>query len=64
MRGNALPTFKKITSLNKEILGENLIVFRKKYVKPEPMATPKHNFRRLLFNLANQKLLDFLDELQ
>ena len=28
------------------------------------MATAKHKFQRLLFNPANQKLIDFLDELQ
>ena len=28
------------------------------------MATAKHIFQRLLFNAANQKLIDFLDELQ
>ena len=28
------------------------------------MATAKHKFQRLVFNPANQKLLDFLDELQ
>ena len=28
------------------------------------MATAKHEFQRLVFNPANQKLFDFLDELQ
>ena len=28
------------------------------------MATAKHKFLKLLFNPANQKLVDFLDELQ
>ena len=28
------------------------------------MATAKHKFQRLVFNPANQKLVDFLDELQ
>ena len=28
------------------------------------MATAKHKFQQLLFNPANQKLIDFLDELQ
>ena len=28
------------------------------------MATAKHKFQKLVFNLANQKLVDFLDELQ
>ena len=28
------------------------------------MATAKHKFQRLVFNPANQKLIDFLDELE
>ena len=28
------------------------------------MATAKHKFQKLAFNPANQKLVDFLDELQ
>ena len=64
MRGDALHTFKNITSPNRENLGEILTVFRRKYVKPQPMATAKHKFQRLVFNPANQKSIDFLDELQ
>ena len=64
MRGDALQTFKNITSPNREFLGEILTVFRRKYVKPQSMATAKRKFQRLVFNPANQKLIDFLDELQ
>ena len=64
MRGDALQTFKNITSPKREILAEILTVFRRKYVKPQSMATTKHKFQRLVFNPANQKLSDFLDELQ
>ena len=64
MRGDALQTFKNITSPNRENLEEILTVFRKKYVKPQSMATVKHKFQQLVFNPANQKMIDFLDELQ
>ena len=64
MRGDALQTFKNITSTNRENLGEILTVFRRKIVKPQSMATAKHKFQPLVFNPANQKLTDFLDELQ
>ena len=64
MRGDALQTFKNISSPNRDILGEFLTVFPRKYVKPQSMATAKHKFQRLVFNPANQKLTDFLDELQ
>ena len=64
MRGDALQTFKNITSPNRENLVEILTVFGRKYVKPQSMATAKHKFQRLVFNPSNQKLIDFLDELQ
>ena len=64
MRGDALQTFKNTTSHKRENLAEILTVFRRKYVKPQSMATAKHKFQRLVFNPANQKLIDFLDELQ
>ena len=64
MRGHALQTFKNITSPNIEKLGEILTLFRRKYVKPQSMTTTKHKFQRLVFNRPNQKLTDFLDELQ
>ena len=64
MRGDALQTFKNITSPNRENLGEILTVFLLKYMKPQSMATAKHKFQWLFFNPANQKLINFLDELQ
>ena len=64
MRGDALQTIEKITSPNRENLGEILTVFRRKYVKLQSMATSKHKFQRSVFNRADQKLIDFLDELQ
>ena len=38
MRGDALQTFKNITSPNRENLAEILTVFRRKYVKPQQIA--------------------------
>ena len=64
MRADALQTFKNFTSPNKENLAEILTVFRRKYLRPQSMATAKHKFQRLVFNPANQKLIDFLEELQ
>ena len=64
MRGDALQTFKNITSPNRVNLGGSLIVFRRKNVKPQSMATAKHKFQRLVLKPAIQKLINFLDELQ
>ena len=64
MRGDTLQTFKNINGPTPENLAEILAVFRRNYVKPQSMATAKHKFQKLVFNPANQKLVDFLDELQ
>ena len=44
-------------------LGENLTVFSRKHVKLQSAATAKHKFQQLIFDPANQMLIDFLDEL-
>ena len=64
LRGDALQTFKNFNGPTRESLGEILAVFRKKYVKPQPLATAKHKFQKLVFNPANQKLVGFLGELK
>ena len=64
MKEDALKTFKNINGTTRENLGVILAFFRRKYVKPQPMATAKHKFQKLVFDPANQNLGDFLDELQ
>ena len=64
MRGDALQTFKNISSPNRENLAKILTMFGRKYVRPQSMAAAKHKFQQLVFNPVNQKLIDFLDELQ
>ena len=64
MRGDALQTFKNITSPSRENLEKILVIFRRKYVKLQSMATAKHKFQKLVFERSKHKLVDFLDELQ
>ena len=64
MRGDALQTFKNINGPTLENLGEILAVFRRKYIKPQSMATMKLKLQKLVFNPATQKMVDFLEELQ
>ena len=64
MKEDALKTFENINGPIRENMGEILAVFRRKYVKPQSMATAKHKFQKLVFNPPNHKLVDFLDELQ
>ena len=64
MRGDALQTFKNLSSPSRENLPEVFTAFRKKYVNPQSLAMVKHKLQRLVSNPGNQKLIDFLNELQ
>ena len=64
MSDDDLQTIKNINGPTRKNLGEILAVFRRKYVKPQSMVTTKHKFKKLIFNPANQWLVDFLHELQ
>ena len=64
LRSLALKTFKNIQRTPSTTLEDILKVFRRKYVKPESSASAKHRFNRLFFDPENQKLPDFLEELQ
>ena len=63
LRKNALQTFRNISSSNRQTLEDVLVIFRRKYVKPESQATAKHIWHRLVFNPNTMKLPDFLEEL-
>ena len=63
LRKDALQTFHNISSLNKNKLEDILVVFRRKYVKPESTATAKHKWHKLIFDPNQQSLPDFLEEL-
>ena len=61
---DALQTFENNNSLTRGNSGEFLTVSDRTYVKPLSMAKAKHNFQKFFFNLANQKLVEFPNELQ
>ena len=46
LRKKALQTFRNISASNKKTLDDVLIVFRRKYVKPESQATAKHKWHK------------------
>ena len=64
LRGLTLKTFKNIQRTPNTTLEDILKVFRRKYVKPESSASAKQRSNRLSFEPENQKLTDFLEELQ
>ena len=63
LRKEALQTFRIISASNKKTLDDVLIVFRRKYVKPESQATAKHKWHKLTFDPNTKSLPDFLEEL-
>ena len=63
LRKGALQNFRKINSINRQTLEDVLVIFRRKYVKPESQATAKHKWHRLIFDPNTMKLPDFLEEL-
>ena len=63
LRKGALQTFRNINSINRQTLEDVLVIFRRKYVKPEFQATAKRIWHRLTFDPNTMKLPDFLEEL-
>ena len=63
LRKEGLQTFRNISALNKKTLDDVLIVFRRKFVKPESQATAKHKWHKLTFDPSTKSLPDFLEEL-
>ena len=63
LRKEALPTFRNKSALNKKTLDDVLIVFRRKYVKPESQATAKHKLHKLTFDPNTKSFPNFLEEL-
>ena len=63
LRKGALQTFRNINSINRQTLEDVLVIFRRKYVKPESQATAKHKRHRLTFDPNTMNLPDFLEEL-
>ena len=63
LRKETLQTFRNISALNKKTLDDVLIVFRRKYFKPESQATAKHKWHKLTFDPNTKSLTDFLEEL-
>ena len=53
MRGMRYKPSKTLMTQPERILEEIITVFRRKYVKPQSMATAKHKFQKLVFNPGN-----------
>ena len=63
LRKEALQTFTNISAVNKKTLDDVLIVFRRKYVKPESQATAKQKWHKLTFDPNTKSPPDFFEDL-
>ena len=63
LRKEAPQRFRIVSASNKKILDDVLILFRRKYVKPDSQATAKNKWHKLTFNPNTKSLHDFLEEL-
>ena len=63
LRKEALQTFRNTSAINKKTLDDVLIVFRRKYVKPESQATAKHKWHKLTIDPNTKSLPYFSEEL-
>ena len=63
LTNEAFQTYRKISASNKKILDDVIIVFRRKYVKPESEATAKHKWLEFAFDPNTKSLSNFLEEL-
>ena len=62
LRKEALQTFRNKSASNGKTLDDVLIVFQRKFVKPESQATAKHKRHKLTFDPNTKSLSDFLEE--
>ena len=63
LRKGALQTFRYTNTINRVTLEDVLVIFRRKYVKPESQATAKQKWHRLVFDPSTMELPDSLEEL-
>ena len=63
LRKDALQTFGNISASNKKTLDDVLIVFRRKYVKPESQAIVKHKWHKPTFDPNTKSIPDFFEKL-
>ena len=63
LRKGVLQTLRNTSTANRQTLEDVLVIFRRKYVKPEFKATAKQKWHRLVFDPKTMKLPDYLEEL-
>ena len=62
--GDALQTYRNMTDRNRASLGDIVSTFRRRYVRPQSVATPRCKWEQLHFDPSRQKFQDFLEQYQ
>ena len=64
LRGDALQTYRNMTDANRASLDDIITTFRRRYVRPQSIATARCKWEQLYFDPTRQTFLDFLEQYQ
>ena len=64
LRGDALQTYRNMTDTNRASLEDIISTFRRRYVRPQSVATARCKWEQLHFEPSTEKFQDFLEEYQ
>ena len=64
MRGEAFHTFRNLTLNNRNNIEEILAAYRKRYVRPQSVATARCKWEKLAFDPTKQTFQDFIEQYQ
>ena len=61
LRDEALQTYRNMTDINRASLEDIIATFRRRYVRPQSIATARCKWEQLHFDPSRQTFQDFLD---
>ena len=64
LRGDALQTYRNMTDANRATLDDIITTFRRRYVRPQSIATARCKWEQLHFDPTRQTFQDFLEQYQ
>ena len=64
LRGDALQTYRNMTDANRASLEDIIATFRRRYVRPQSVATARCKWEQLHFDPTRQTFQDFLEQYQ
>ena len=64
LRGDSFQTYRNVTDTNRASLEDIITTFRRRYVRPQSVATARCKWEQLPFDHSHQKFQDFLEQYQ